>query len=68
MHWIALALLALIVGWVHTRLSPIILARVPAGATKSVWAMTFFTGVVILLVVFIASFALSLVGLRHKAA
>jgi hypothetical protein len=68
MHWIAIALLALAVGWFHTKVSPLILAKVPASASKSVWAMTFFTGAVILIAVFVAAFALSMVGLSPKRA
>lgn len=66
MHWIALALLALLVGWLHTKISPVILAKAPS--TGGAWTLTFFTGAVILLVVFIAAFGLSLVGLKPRGA
>jgi hypothetical protein len=68
MHWIGLALLALVVGWLQAKIAPKILSSIPTSATKSTWAVVFFNGAVIIIVVFIAAFALSLVGLRPKGA
>jgi len=66
MQWIALALLALLVGLFQANITPMITAKFPASVSANKWALSFFNGAVILLAVIIAAFALSLVGLESR--
>lgn len=64
MHWIGLALLALLVGLFQANVTPMITAKFPASVTANKWALSFFNGAVILLAIFVAAFVLSIVGVR----
>jgi hypothetical protein len=68
MHIIALALLALLVGYIHTLLYPKLQAALPANLQSSKIGGAFFTGVFILIAFFLASMVLSFVGMKAKGA
>lgn len=63
MAWLALALLALVLGYVNAWVTPKALAIIPASAQSSKLAQAFFNGAIILVAVFIAAFVLRLVGM-----
>jgi hypothetical protein len=66
MHWIAIALLALVLGFVNAYVSPLISARIPASVQQNRITQAFFSGAVILVAVFVSAFLLSLFGLSVK--
>lgn len=64
MHWIGIALLALVLGYVNAFISPLISAAIPASANQNKIVQTFINGAIILVAVFIAVFALSAIGIK----
>lgn len=66
MHWFAIALLALVLGFINSWLSPKIAAVIPASATQNRLVMTFANGAIILIAVFISVFLLSVIGVRES--
>jgi hypothetical protein len=64
---VALAALALLVGYIHTMLYPKLQAALPANLQSSKIGGAFFTGAFILVAFFLASLVLSFVGLKKAA-
>lgn len=64
MHWFAIALLALVLGYINAYLSPKISAAVPASLSQNKIVATFINGGIILIAVFIAVFLLHVIGIR----
>src|SRR6266851_1874355 len=61
MHLIALAVLALVLGFVHSFLQPKLANVLPASFSQNTWGRAFFTGAFILVSFFIASLAVGTV-------
>lgn len=68
MHWIAIALLALFLGYINAFLSPKISAAVPASLQQNKIASTFINGAIILVAVAISVFLLHIIGMRPDKA
>jgi hypothetical protein len=68
MHWIGLALLALVAGIVNTKVTPLVANAVPGSASQNFWIKSFVSGALILLTVFVAVFALSIIGVKTARA
>ena len=64
MHIVALALLALLVGFIHTKLYPKLQSALPANLQSSALGGSFFTGAFILVSFFLATLVLSFVGMK----
>jgi hypothetical protein len=61
MHLVALAVLALVLGFVHSFLQPKLANVLPASFSQNTWGRAFFTGAFILVSFFIASLAVGAV-------
>lgn len=64
MHWLWIAVLALVVGYLQTYVGKFITAQIPASQTQNVWVTTFANGVGILIAIFVAVMILSMVAGR----
>lgn len=67
MHWFAIGLLALVLGFINAWLSPKIASAVPASVQQNKIVATFINGGIILLAVFIAVFLLDVIGIKTEA-
>lgn len=64
MHWLWIAVLALLLGFVNAWITPFITAAIPASVQQNKWVATFINGAIILFAVFVAVFILSAVAGR----
>lgn len=66
MHIVALALLALVLGFAYSLVFPRLQAAVPSSLQRGRIMSAFFTGAFILVAFFLATLVLSAVGLEKK--
>lgn len=66
MHIVALALLALVLGFVHSFIAPKLQAVIPSNLQQGMLLQSFFTGAIILVALFLSGFALRAVGMKER--
>jgi hypothetical protein len=64
MHWFAIGLLALVLGYINAFVTPKISSAVPASLQQNRIVSTFINGGIILIAVFISVFVLHVIGIR----
>jgi uncharacterized membrane protein YagU involved in acid resistance len=67
MHIVALAMMALVLGFIYTMIQPKIQAVIPASFPQGKLAQSLVVGAIILVAVFLASWIVGLFGLRKAA-
>lgn len=67
MHIIAIAIMALVLGFIYTLIQPKLQAAIPASFPQGRIAQSLVIGAIILVAVFIASWIVGLFGMRRTA-
>jgi hypothetical protein len=67
MHIVAIAITALVLGFIYTLIQPKLQAAIPASFPQGKIAQSLVVGAIILVAVFIASWIVGLVGMRRAA-
>ena len=66
MHWFAIALLALVLGFIVGPINGWVTKMIPASTLQNTWVKAFVNGGIILLAVFVSVFLLSVIGVRES--
>ena len=66
MHWFAIALLALLLGFIVGPINSWVTSVIPASTLQNTWVKAFVNGGIILLAVFVSVFLLSVIGVRES--